>query len=166
MHSLQTKWITKKTKKKKKIGSGRLNARKHSKKIEVLTSDLFITHYNPDHEIIVASDASWYGIGACILHKMEDGSLKRISHAPRTLLPAETNYSQIENEALGIIFAVTKFHSFIHGRHFILQTDHKPLFTIYGSKKGLLTHAVNRLQRWGIILNYNFNLEFRPSSKN
>ena len=48
---------------------------------EVLTSDLFITHYNPDLEIFSASDASSYCIGAYILHKMEDGSLKPIVHA-------------------------------------------------------------------------------------
>ena len=55
---------------------------------EVLTSDLFITHYKPDLKIIVANDASSYGIAACILYKMEDGSLKPIAHASRTLLLA------------------------------------------------------------------------------
>ena len=92
--------------------------------IKVLTLGLFITHYNPDLKIFVASDTSSYGIGACILHKMEDESLKS-----RILLHAGKNYSQIEKEVLGIIFAVTRF---IHGRYFILQTDHKPLLTVYG----------------------------------
>ena len=133
---------------------------------KVLTSDLFLTHFNPDNEIIVATDASSYGIGACILHKMADGSNKPIAHASRTLLPAERNYSQIEKEALGIIFGVTKFHRYIHGRRFTLQTDHKPLISIFGSKKGLPTYTANRLQRWGtILLNYNFNIEFLSSAK-
>lgn len=38
----------------------------------VLTSD-FLTYYDPKKEIVVVSDASAYGIGACILHEMEDG---------------------------------------------------------------------------------------------
>ena len=56
---------------------------------KTLTSDLFLTHYNPDLEIIVASDASSYGVGACILHKMTHGRLKSIAHASSALLPAE-----------------------------------------------------------------------------
>ena len=80
-------------------------------------SDLFFTHYNPDLDIIVACHASSYGIGACILHKMPDGCHKPVAHILRTLL-AEKYYSQIEKESWGIIFAVTKFHQYIHSRHF------------------------------------------------
>ena len=78
-------------------------------------SDLFLTHYNPDLDILVASDASSYGVGACILHKMTDGTTQLIAHALRALYPAEKNYLQIEKEALGIITSVSKFHHFIHG---------------------------------------------------
>ena len=102
---------------------------------KILTSDLFLTHYNLDLEIIVASDTSSYGIGVCILHKMNDGTTKPIAHVSRALLLAEKNYSQIEKEALAIIFVISKFHCFIHGWYFILQTDHKPLLTIFGLKK-------------------------------
>ena len=73
-------------------------------------------------------------------------------------------YYQIEKEALGIIFAVTKFHRYLHGRQFIRQVDHKPLITIFGSKKGLPVYTANRLLRWGkIILNCNFKIEFLTS---
>ena len=121
------------------------------------TSDLSLTHYDPTLDIIVASDASSYGIGACILHKLPEGSRKAVAHASRSLLPVEKQYSQIEKEVLGIIFAVTKFYRYPHGRRFILQTDHKPLITIFGPKKGLPVYTANRLLRWGtILLNYSF----------
>ena len=56
---------------------------------KILTSDLFLTHYKPDLEIIVASNASSYGIGAWILYKMIDDTAKPTAHASRALLPAE-----------------------------------------------------------------------------
>ena len=116
---------------------------------KTLTSDLSLTHNDPTLGIIVASDASSYGIGACILHKLPDRSRKAVAHASRSLLSAEKQYSQIEKEALGIIFIVTKFHRYLHGRLFILQTDHRPLITIFGPKKGLPVYIANRLLRWG-----------------
>ncbi|XP_020297567.1 uncharacterized protein K02A2.6-like [Pseudomyrmex gracilis] len=38
----------------------------------ILTSKLLLTHYNPRHEIIVATDASNEGLGACILYHFLD----------------------------------------------------------------------------------------------
>lgn len=134
--------------------------------IEKLSSDLFLVHFDPKIDIIVASDASSHGVGACILHKWKDGEVRPIAHASRSLLPAERNYSQIEKEALAIIFAVTKFHRYLHGRKFTLQTDHKPLVSIFGSKKGLPTYTANRLLRWGtILLNYDFNIQYLSTHK-
>ena len=131
-----------------------------------LTYDHFLTHYDPKREIIVASDASSYGVGACILYKIPDGTKKPIAHASRTLLLTEKHYSQIEKGILGIIFVVTKFHRILHGRFFTLQTDHKPLITIFGSKKGLPTYTANRPLRWGtILLKYNFKINYLPSKQ-
>ena len=83
---------------------------------EVLTLDLFIIHYNPDLEIIVTSDTSLYGIGACILHKIENGSLKPIANASCTLLYKEKKTFRSRKKSLETIFVVTKFHRYIHGR--------------------------------------------------
>ena len=91
---------------------------------------------------------------------------KNIAHASRTLLTAEKAYNQIEKETLSIIFAVTSFHRYLHGRFYNLQTDHKPFLTIFGSNKGLPVYTTNRLLRWGtILLNYNLTLEYLPTNK-
>lgn len=127
----------------------------------LLSSDLLLTHFDPRHEIIVAADASNTGIGACLMHRLPTGAIKVVQHRSRSLTPAEKNYGQIEKEGLALVFGVMKFHSMIYGRHFTLQTDHKPLLSIFGSHKGIPVHSANRLQRWAIILlTYDFRIEY------
>lgn len=128
---------------------------------EILQSPLLLTHYNPKLGIIVSADASAFGLGARIAHQLPDGTIKAICHVSRSLTSAETNYSQIEKEGLALVFAVTRFHRMIFGRKFILETDHKPLLAIFGSKKGIPTYTANRLQRWALtLLLYDFDIRY------
>ncbi|XP_035904771.1 uncharacterized protein K02A2.6-like isoform X5 [Anopheles stephensi] len=114
----------------------------------------------------VAADASSVGLGATISHKFPDGSIKVVQHASRALTKAEEGYSQIDREGLAIIFAVTRFHKMLYGRHFRLQTDHKPLLRIFGSKKGIPVYTANRLQRFALALQlYDFEIEYIPTDK-
>ena len=93
-------------------------------------------------------------------------SEKPIAFASHTLTNAEHNYSQLEKEALSIIFGIQKFYQYLYGRKFTLVTDHKPLITILNPRKGIPSLAAARLQRWALILAlYQYEIEFKPTDK-
>ena len=76
---------------------------------ELLQSSSVLVHFDPANKLFVFADASPYGLGAIMSHKMEDGSEHPISFASHTLSNAERKYSQIKKEALALIFAVKSF---------------------------------------------------------
>ncbi|UYV75691.1 K02A2.6-like [Cordylochernes scorpioides] len=126
-----------------------------------ITSEKVLVPYDATLPLSLATDASQIGVGAVLSHVIE-GQEKPIMFASRTLSGAERNYSQIEREALAIIYGVTKFHQFIYGRQFTLITDHKPLVSILGPRAGIPTFSTSRLQRWGLTLAaYTYEIKFR-----
>ena len=80
-------------------------------------------HYDISLPIKLACDASAYGVGAVISHLMPDSSEYPIAYASRSLSSAGKSYSQMERDALGIIFGVKKLHKFLHGHSYTLVTD-------------------------------------------
>ena len=73
---------------------------------ELLTSSKLLVHFNPQLSLLLACDASAYGIGAVLAHKMPDGSEQPIGYVSRTLNSAERNYSQLEKEGLSCVFGI------------------------------------------------------------
>jgi hypothetical protein len=75
------------------------------------------------------------------------------------------NYSQLDREALAIIFGVKKFHKFLMGRKFILVTDHQPLASIFNPSKGISKFSAARLLRWSLILGaYDYDIKYKKGS--
>uniref|UniRef100_A0A5S6R3L9 RNA-directed DNA polymerase n=2 Tax=Trichuris muris TaxID=70415 RepID=A0A5S6R3L9_TRIMR len=125
-----------------------------------------LVHFREDYPLILASDASAYGIGAVLMHRYPDGSERPIAHASKTLTEQQRGYSQIEREALSIIYAVNKFHQYVYGRHFELVTDHKPLVSIFHPKRKLPVMTAQRLQRWAItLMAYTFTIRYKPTAE-
>ena len=110
-----------------------------------LSCEQVLVHYDTTKPLVLATDASPYGVGAVISHRMENGEERPIAYASRSLTPAERNYAQLGKEALGIIFGVRKIHKYLYGRKFTLVTNHKPLTTILSPKKGVPTLAALKL---------------------
>ena len=111
---------------------------------KLLLSSNCRTHFDSSLRLTLACDASNYGLGAVLSHKMPDGSERPIAYASRTLNTAERNYSQLEKEGLACIFGVKKFHDYVFGRHFELVTDHKPLLGLIKEDRATSTQASSR----------------------
>ena len=113
----------------------------------------------------MACNASNVGIGAALFHRYEDGSRPPIANASKTLSETQRNYSQIQKEALSIIFALRKFNHFLYGRKFILVTDYKPLLSLFGPTKATPQLVANRLARWALMLSqYEHTVDYRKTS--
>ncbi|CAK1589460.1 unnamed protein product [Parnassius mnemosyne] len=133
---------------------------------ELLSSSKILMHYSSDLPIVLTCDASSVGVGAVISHLTPEGE-RPVAYASRSLTAAERAYSQIDREALAIVFGVRKYHQYLYGRKFILRTDHKPLTHIFGKKTGIPVMAASRIQRWAVLLSgYDYNIEYVTSNKN
>ena len=66
-----------------------------------------LAHYNPELPIRLTGDASAYGIVAVISHKFPDGTERPVAYASRTLTATERNYSQLEKEALALVYGIS-----------------------------------------------------------
>ena len=96
-----------------------------------------LAHYDVNLPLVLSVDASPYGLGAVLSVIDSSGSERPVAYASRSLAVAEVNYSQLDKEGLAVVFGVKKFHQFVCGRHFIIQTDHKPLLGLLSSDKPL-----------------------------
>jgi hypothetical protein len=138
-----------------------------TKSKEIITSDSVLVHFDPSLDLILACDASSYGIGAVLAHKLPNGTERPIAFASRTLSDTEKKYAQIEKEGLACVYGVKKFHSFVYGRHFTMVTDHKPLLTLFDGNRAVSPQSSARIQRWALTLaSYSFNLQCKSSREN
>lgn len=80
----------------------------------LLNSADVLVHYSADRELVLSCDASPYGVGAVLSHKMDDGSERPLGFMSRTLSPAEKRYSQLDKEGLAVIFGIKKFHKYLY----------------------------------------------------
>ena len=85
-----------------------------------------LAYYSVKKQVTLTCDALKQGLGAACLQKGQP-----VAFASRVLAANEQKWAQIEKELLAIVFACTKFHDYIYGKEVIIESDHKPLETIF-----------------------------------
>ena len=99
-----------------------------------------LPYFDVNAETTLQTDASKKGLGACLIQK---GKVR--CYASRALTKTEQNYQNLEREALETIWGMEKFHYFLYGKEFTLETDQKPLVSIYKKHMVDISPRVQRL---------------------
>lgn len=112
--------------------------------VNILSSEPVLAIYDPKLPVTVQTDASKDGLG-CVM--IQGGH--PVAFVSRTLTTSEQKWAQIEKELLVIVFACQRFHYLLYGREFSVESDHKPLQTLF---KRDIDDVTMRLQRMFMFL--------------
>ena len=95
-----------------------------------------LAYYNPNKKMILQTDTSIKGLGACLLQQG-----KPVNFTSKALMEVQKGYVTIKLESFAVVWAMEKIHHFLCGNHFILETDQKPLDAI-------LSKGLNQATPW------------------
>ena len=134
---------------------------------KLIASEMVLIHYDSEQPLRLACDASPVGVGA-MLSIACTGRWLTMTHSLCVTHPYESrkNYSQIDKEALGLVWGVKKFHLYLFGRHFTLVTDHEPLTSILNPKKGIPAMTAAHLQCYTLFLaGFKYSIEYKNTTQ-
>lgn len=125
---------------------------------EIVCKEVTLSYFDPNKPTTIQVDASLKGLGAALVQ--DD---KPIAFASKSLSETEKRYVNIEREMLAVVFGCERFHTYIYGKEFTVESDHKPLEMIQLKN---LTAAPARLQRMLMRLqHYDAKIVYRPGKE-
>ncbi|KAL1446513.1 hypothetical protein WDU94_015619 [Cyamophila willieti] len=125
---------------------------------KIITNAPVLKVFDKNLDLVIQCDSSQHGLGACLSQNGQP-----IAFASRSLSSCERFYSQMEKEMLAIVFAAEKFHYYIYGRTCLVQSDHKPLESIFLQD---LSKVTTRLQRMRLrLMKYELNVKYLPGKE-
>lgn len=131
-----------------------------------IASNRVVVPFDPEQPVILTTDASPTGIAAILSHDI-NGTERPIAFASRSLSKSEQNYSQLDREALAIVFGVDRFFDYLYGRKFVLITDNQPLTRIFHQKVKLPKMTSSRLLRYASFLTgFTYDVKFKKGIDN
>ena len=106
-----------------------------------IVKDVTLKYFDSNLPIYIETDASKKGIGVVMLQPGDSventsysevpNNLRPVFYASKTLTATESNYSNIKQEMLGVVFSMLYLKHFTYGRQIHIITDHKPLITLF-----------------------------------
>ena len=82
-------------------------------------------------------------------------------HRDQCLTPKSVMHLSIEKEALAIVWACDKYSTFVIGKHFTIETNHKPLIPLLSTKH--LDSLPPRILRFRLrMTRYDYSIEHKP----
>ncbi|KAL0198369.1 hypothetical protein M9458_006909, partial [Cirrhinus mrigala] len=123
-----------------------------------------LTHPDPLKPFVVEVDASDVGVGAVLSQRGPDEKLHPCSFFSRKFNSTQQRYGVGDRELLAIKWALEEWRHWLQGgsEPFTVWTDHQNLTVIRQTKQ-----LNPRQARWALFFeHFNFNLSYRPGSKN
>ena len=117
-----------------------------------------LSYFDVRKPVVLQVDASMKALGAALL---QDG--KPVAFASKALTSTESRYANIERELLAVVYGCERFHNYLYGRPFVVESDHKPLSSIHvkhlNSSPARLRRMLMRLQPYDLKIVYRPGVE-------
>ena len=128
---------------------------------ESLSEKPILSIYSPELPTELHTDASSHGFGAILLQKQEDGRWHPVFYYSRRTSDAESRYTSYELEFLAIVYAIRRFHVYLHGVSFTIVTDCNAVKYTFAK-----IDIKPRVARWVAELqNYDYKIEYRSGNR-
>ena len=125
---------------------------------EAVISDTTLRYFDPSLPVTIQVDASQVGLGAALL---QNG--KPVAFASKALTKTECWYVNIEREMPAAVFGAERFHTYVYGWSFMIESDHKPLESI--SRKNLADTPAWLQCMMLCLQGYNFTIRYCPGKE-
>ena len=76
---------------------------------------------------MLETDALGTELGAVLAQRQDDGTVKPVAYASRSLQQHEKNYGITELEGLAVVWAAKHFRHYLYGHKYEVYTDHEAL---------------------------------------
>ena len=117
---------------------------------EIFEKPTILAFFDIKKKNIITTYALNQGIGAILSQIDDKGNRRMIAAASRSLTETEKNYAVIEKEALGVVWGLEQFNYYVNESTITIETDHKPLVTLFGKKE--VEKIPIRIQRYRLRL--------------